>query len=128
MTTLTAANIYNFKCCIIDKRSRTDNCNNICNYSIIENYRNTDNRNCSIIDSCNCSNIATETSKAVTGRTDIGSTYLFHISKKFKSFKSKEKIHKKEVWPYHGFGVHSIIINYYYYKETIQLFLTSPYK
>ena len=25
-------------------------------------------------------------------------------SKKFRSFKSKENIHKKEVWPYHGFG------------------------
>ena len=25
-------------------------------------------------------------------------------SKKFRSFKSKEHIHKKEVGPYHGFG------------------------
>ena len=30
-------------------------------------------------------------------------------SKKFRSFKSKENIHKKEVGPYHGFGYSSLI-------------------
>ena len=29
---------------------------------------------------------------------------LIMIIKKFRSFKSKENIHKKEVGPYHGFG------------------------
>ena len=59
LTNSTAANIYNFKCRITDKRNKTDNCNCsiICNY--IENYSNTDIRNCTIIDNCNCINIAT---------------------------------------------------------------------
>ena len=30
-------------------------------------------------------------------------------NKKFRSFKSKENIHKKEVGPYHGFGSESLI-------------------
>ena len=30
-------------------------------------------------------------------------------NKKFRSFKSKENIHKKEVGPYHGFGYYSLI-------------------
>ena len=32
------------------------------------------------------------------------SCYLINKNKKFRSFKSKESIHKKEVGPYHGFG------------------------
>ena len=30
-------------------------------------------------------------------------------NKKFRSFKSKENIHKKDVGPYHGFGYESLI-------------------
>ena len=32
-----------------------------------------------------------------------------NINKKFRSFESKENIHKKEVGPYHGFGYLSLI-------------------
>ena len=32
-----------------------------------------------------------------------------HNNKTFRSFKSKENIHKKEVGPYHGFGYLSLI-------------------
>ena len=32
-----------------------------------------------------------------------------NINKKFRSFKSKENIHKKEVGPYRGFGYQSLI-------------------
>ena len=35
--------------------------------------------------------------------------YNINNNKKFRSFKSKEKIHKKEVGPNHGFGYYSLI-------------------
>ena len=35
--------------------------------------------------------------------------YLRNNNEKFKSFKSKENIQKKEVGPYHGFGYLSLI-------------------
>ena len=34
---------------------------------------------------------------------------MFNNNKKFRSFKSKENIHKKEVGPYRGFGYQSLI-------------------
>ena len=38
--------------------------------------------------------------KLVTGRL----VYFFNTNKKFRSFDSKENIHKKEAGPYHGFS------------------------
>ena len=41
---------------------------------------------------------------------DSGSTFCFYIIiKKFRTFKIKENIHKKEFGPYHGFGYKSLI-------------------
>ena len=39
----------------------------------------------------------------------FGAVKLFNNDKKFRSFKSKENIHKKEVGPYNGFGYKSLI-------------------
>ena len=35
---------------------------------------------------------------------DVCFIIVLNDNKKFRSFKSKENIHKKEVGPYHGFG------------------------
>ena len=39
----------------------------------------------------------------------FGTALVSNNNKRFKSFKSKENIHKKDVGPYHGFGYLSLI-------------------